>query len=141
MKEQDEKLSLIQCTEGMMNRIFSNASEYQIETINLNSDTSTITLGLQHESGEESVSLIFSGVRKFEVEYPAYEIDSPFLIDGLTYALLEDDGSSYLEKIGYGHYNADGSIQTFLGKKGRLYRIRLTGDINIKLVFENIDFT
>ncbi|WP_024605882.1 MULTISPECIES: hypothetical protein [unclassified Pseudoalteromonas] len=114
---------------------------FQIEIINYDYDAAEIELILQHELGVLSKKIIFKKVRRFLTEHPSYDIDSPFLIDSVEVDRLTNRGEDFLATHGYGHLDKEGNILVFSGDEGFLYRIRVSGDINLDIVFQFVQVT
>ena len=118
--------------------LFDNFTSYQITEVLFDHNNSNISLALIHESGHHSRLLKFLKVRRFTIENPAYLNEPPFLIDYFKCYKLDGDGSAFLKKTGYGHFNRDGTVQSFFKGTGELYSINIGGDVNIDVIFEEL---
>jgi len=121
----------------MISNFLEEFTRYQIENVSVDSDKFCVSIKIQHDSGRHAKILHFEGVRVFSVEYPAFCIDSPFLIAELDYSKLTDT-SNHLKNIGYRHFNSNGTVQAFRDEPIEMFKIRIIGDINIELVFETM---
>ncbi|NVJ62415.1 MAG: hypothetical protein HWE27_18650 [Gammaproteobacteria bacterium] len=114
--------------------------EFQITLIEVSHETSTTSVTLVHESGDDTKKIQFDGVRRVVIEYPPFSVDSPYLIAHFLSEKLSGDGKEFLEEVRYGHKDRFGNVASFDKDRGELYRLRLSGDINLDIVYEHFRY-